>query len=154
MIDFKSLTRLQDLDPLDIHLVHQAEKATENAYAPYSNFYVGAAVLLNDGSIVTGANQENASYPLCMCAERVALYSVAAQYPKKTIQKMVVVARRGNEKEWTSVTCCGACRQVMLEFENRQQNLFEVIMRTSVDQWIIAPSAASLLPLSFTKASL
>ena len=85
---------LEDLDAESKYLVHKAKEATQLAYAPYSRFQVGAALLLDDGTLVMGANQENASYPLCMCAERVALYSAATQYPGKSVMKIAVVAHK------------------------------------------------------------
>ena len=85
---------LEDLDAESKYLVHKAKEATQLSYAPYSRFHVGAALLLEDGSVVLGANQENAAYPLCMCAERVALYAAVSQFPGKTIKKMAVVAQK------------------------------------------------------------
>src|SRR5690349_17926371 len=90
---------LEALDSESKYLIHKAKEATAHSYAPYSKFCVGAAIILDDGTVVTGANQENASYPLCMCAERVALYAVSAMYPDKKILKMAVVAHKKNHKE-------------------------------------------------------
>jgi cytidine deaminase len=145
---------LEDLDPESKYLVHKAKEATAHAYAPYSKFCVGAALMLDDGTMVTGANQENASYPLCMCAERVALYSAIASHPDRKILKLAVVAHKKNHKDLTSAACCGSCRQVMLEFEHRQHTPIEIIMLGPEKKWVKAPSAASLLPLGFTKDSL
>ena len=118
---------LEDLDAESKYLVHKAKEATQLSYSPYSRFQVGAALLLEDGTLVLGANQENASYPLCMCAERVALYAASSQYPGKSIKKIAIVAHKKNHKELSSATACGACRQVMLEFEARQESAMEVI---------------------------
>jgi cytidine deaminase len=137
----------QDLQPDEHKLVEEAKKATSLAYAPYSNFFVGAALLLQNGAIVLGANQENASYPLCMCAERVALYTKATQYAGNNIAKMAVVARKANY--FVPVTCCGACRQVMAEFEQRQQQPFQVIMEIEPQKWVRSSSASGLLPFQF-----
>ena len=149
----KETTLFDHLDALDtesVYLVHRAREATEFSYAPYSKFFVGSAIVLDDETIVSGANQENASFPLCMCAERVALYTAAMQHSGKKIKKMAVVATRKGHKELISATCCGACRQVMAEFEKRQGHPFEVIMLGEDNKWIKAPSASSLLPFSFT----
>ncbi|MEO5603660.1 MAG: cytidine deaminase [Cyclobacteriaceae bacterium] len=154
MKSFVLVSHLEDLDPESKYLAHKAKDASNHAYAPYSKFQVGAAVLLEDGTIVTGTNQENAAYPSGMCAERVALYSAIAQFPESKITKMAVVARRKGFKELVPATSCGPCRQVMLEFEVRQEKPFEVIMQTQDHQWVKAPSAESLLPFSFTKTSL
>lgn len=145
---------IEDLDNESKYLVHKAKEATHHAYAPYSKFFVGAALVLDDGTLVTGANQENAAYPLCMCAERVALYAAAAQYPGKSISKIAVVAHKKNHKELVPATSCGACAQVMLEFEYRQKKPIEVIMMGPKEKWLKCPSVASLLPMGFTKDNL
>jgi cytidine deaminase len=114
---------------------------------------VGAALLLEDGTLVQGANQENASYPLCMCAERVALYSAAVQYPGKKIIKIAVVAHKKNHKELSGATACGACRQVLTEYEARQKSPIAIIMMDK-QKWIKCDSAETLLPLSFDPSHL
>ncbi|MBL7847896.1 MAG: cytidine deaminase [Cyclobacteriaceae bacterium] len=148
MKDFTFFSSLEALDAESKYLVHKAKEATQHAYAPYSKFYVGAALLLEDGTYVAGANQENASYPLCMCAERVALYTAASQYPGKKIKKIAVVAHRKNHKELVSASSCGGCRQVMLEYEVRQESPIEVVMFDD-NRWIHCASAAALMPFSF-----
>ncbi len=145
---------LEELDAESKYLVHKSKEAAAHAYAPYSKFCVGSALILEDGSIITGANQENASYPLCMCAERVALYTAASLHPEKKILKLAISAHKKNHKDLTSATSCGACRQVMLEFETRQKKPIEVIMLGSDKKWIKAPSVASILPFSFSKVDL
>jgi cytidine deaminase len=154
MKPFVLVSHLEDLDLESKYLAHKAKDAANHAYAPYSKFQVGAAILLEDGTIVTGTNQENAAYPSGMCAERVALYAAIAQYPESKITKIAVIARRKGSKELVPATSCGACRQVMLEFEVRQEKPFEVVMQNQEHQWVKASSAESLLPFSFTKASL
>lgn len=154
MKTFVIVDHLDDLDSESKYLVHKAKEAANHAYAPYSKFLVGAAVLLKDGSIITGTNQENAAYPSGMCAERVALYAAAAQHPEQPVVKMAVVAKRKGGKELLPATSCGPCRQVMLEFEQRQDSLMEVIMQNTDHRWVKASSAESLLPFCFTKASL
>ncbi len=149
MKDFTIYGHIEDLDSESKYLVHKAKEATQHAYAPYSKFQVGAALILEDGTVITGTNQENASYPLCMCAERVALYAATSQYPDQKIVKLAVVAHKKNHKELAHATCCGACRQVMLEFEQRQKKRIEVIMLGSDEKWIKCNSAASLMPFSF-----
>ena len=140
---------LEDLDTESKYLVHKAKESTAHAYAPYSKFHVGAAILLDDETLVTGSNQENASYSLCMCAERVALYSIASQYPGRTIKKIAVVAHKKNHKELSCATACGACRQVMMEFEMRQRKPIEVIMLGNDNKWIKCSSVKDLLPFNF-----
>jgi cytidine deaminase len=145
---------IEDLDSESKYLVHKAKEATHHAYAPYSKFHVGAALILDDGTVITGANQENASYPLCMCAERVTLYAAASQHPEKSIQKMAIVAHKKNHKELVPAASCGACAQVMLEFEYRQKKPIEIIILGPGEKWMKCPSATTFLPYGFTKANL
>lgn len=154
MKGFEIYKSIDELDTESKYLIHKAKEAAHHAYAPYSKFHVGAALLLDDGTLVTGSNQENASYPLCMCAERVALYSAVSQHAGKRIIKMAIVAHKKNHKELSAAASCGACRQVMAEFEERQQKPFEIVMHHTDKQWIKCGSAASLLPFVFTKDSL
>lgn len=154
MKGFEMFKNLEELDTESKYLVHKAKEAAHHAYAPYSKFHVGAALMLEDGTVITGSNQENASYPLCMCAERVALYVAASQHEGKRITKMAVVAHKKNHKELTAAASCGACRQVMAEFEERQHKPFEVIMHHTDSQWIKCASASTLLPFVFTSESL
>ncbi|HEY5826194.1 MAG TPA: cytidine deaminase [Cyclobacteriaceae bacterium] len=151
---FQTFADIEELDTESKYLVHKAKEATTHSYAPYSKFHVGAALILEDGTVIPGANQENASYPLCMCAERVALYATASSHPDKRIIKIAVVAHKKNHKELKSATPCGACRQVMLEFEQRQKTAIEVIMLGPDEKWVKCPSVASLLPFGFDKDSL
>jgi cytidine deaminase len=154
MKDIEYFKDIEDLDNESKYLVHKAKEATAHSYAPYSRFQVGAALILEDGTVVTGSNQENASYPLCMCAERVALYNAACQFPKKTIVKMAVVAHKRNQKDLTPATSCGACAQVMLEFEGRQKKPIQVIMLGAKNQWVKCSQVSVLLPLGFDKTNL
>ena len=154
MKDFEIFHDIEEFDNESKYLIHKAKEATHHAYAPYSKFQVGAALILEDGTLVTGSNQENASYPLCVCAEGIALYNAATQHPNKRIMKMAVVAHRKNHKELSPATSCGACRQVMSEFEERQNKPIEVIMLTSKNEWIKCASAQSLLPFVFKRNNL
>ena len=153
MKDLTFFDTLEDLDAESKYLVHKAKDAALSAYAPYSKFCVGAALILDDGTVVTGSNQENAAYPLCMCAERVALYAAVSQHPGKAIKKMAVVAHKKKHKELVDATSCGACRQVMLEFESRQKGSIQVVMLEN-GKWVLCSSAAVLLPLSFSSTNL
>ena len=153
MSDLKIVSH-SGLSSEDLVLIAKAKEALRQAYAPYSGFHVAAAILLDNGVVVTGTNQENAAYPSGMCAERVVLYALASQYPESSIMKMVVVAARANVIELTPATSCGACRQVMLEFEHRQGDPYQVIMYYDYDQWVVAKSAEALLPYSFKKSNL
>jgi cytidine deaminase len=153
MKDMKFFSSMEALDSESKYLVHKAKEAAQNAYAPYSKFHVGAALLFEDGTFVEGSNQENASYPLCMCAERVALYAAAAMHPGKVIKKIAVVAHKKGHKELSNASSCGACRQVMREFEERQDSPIEVVMHDA-DKWVVCANTVALLPLSFDRSHL
>ena len=154
MKEFTITETLEDLDAESKYLVHKAREATSHAYAPYSKFLVGAAVLLEGDLVVTGSNQENAAYPSGMCAERIALFSAATLHPDVKILKVAVVAKRKTSKDLLPATCCGSCRQVILEFESRQESPIEVIMQSDLHQWVKSSSAAALLPFGFSKDNL
>lgn len=154
MKDFTIIPHFDDLDTESKYLAHKAKDATAHAHAPYSKFLVGAAILLEDGTVVTGFNYENAAFPSGMCAERVALYAAASQHPGHRITKMAIVAKRKGGKELVPATSCGPCRQVMLEFEGNQGKPFEIVMQNNDHQWIKASSASALLPFSYTKENM
>lgn len=144
----------KDLSVADIELLQEARDACKTSYSPYSNFQVGAAVRLADNTIVRGSNQENAAYPSGLCAERVALFSIGANYQGKTIKSIAVAAKRADQEFFLPVTPCGSCRQVMLEFEQKQSDPIEFIMRSGENSWIKTKSCKVLLPFSFDKNSL
>ena len=138
-----------DLSKPIADLVDVAAKALNDAYAPYSNFYVGAAVLLEDGTVVKGSNFENASYPLCLCAERVALGSVHSQYPGAVVKSIAVTAKNPKQAVIEPVAPCGACRQVLLEYEQKQGSPLQVIMFGESGKVVICESSEQLLPMAF-----
>lgn len=141
------------LDTQEQQLLERAKQISEKAYAPYSNFLVSACLLLSNGEIVEGVNQENAAYPSGLCAERVAFFSAGALQPHSTIEKVLIIARkRGGNYIFTPP--CGACRQVMLEFEEKQQKAIEVILASGEGNIIKIPSVASLLPFHFGQSFL
>lgn len=143
-----------ELDVETKMLVNKAKEAAEKAYAPYSNFLVGAALLLEDGTIIVGNNQENAAYPSGLCAERTALFYFGSLNSGKKIKKIAVTARKRNDKNFIAVTPCGACRQVMSEFENIQIDNIEVLMQSDNDNWLLCHSVSDLLPFTFSSKSL
>lgn len=125
----------------------EAMRAMSNAYAPYSQFKVGAAVLLANGKIVSGSNQENGAYPSGLCAERVALFYAGAQYPDVAVRAIAIAAiTKGKIVE--GISPCGGCRQVMLETENRAGTPLKIFLCGSESMRLI-DSAASLLPIGF-----
>lgn len=137
----------EDFPEEDKKLIEAAKGATQMAYAPYSGFRVGAALLLKDGSIITGANQENAAYPESSCAEKVAFFKAATTGNKQMVVKAAVVAEK--DGKWKAVSPCGGCRQVMLETEAVQGENIALIMMADTDQWVKTKSIKSLLPFSF-----
>lgn len=139
-----------ELTSSELQLLEAARQATYRSYSPYSHFSVGAAVLLADGTIVTGSNQENCSYPQGQCAERTAVFYANSRYPDQAVT-MLCIAARGTDGQFTAapVTPCGGCRQVLQETEQRQHSPIQ-IMLYGTDAIYIIPSAQLLLPLSFT----
>ena len=134
-------------------LVDAALEATQRSYAPYSHFYVGAAVKLNNGVIVTGNNQENVAFPSGLCAERTALFYANAQYPEVPVKALAIVARDSSGKVTQApISPCGACRQVMLETENRFGKPMQILL-ASAEEVIVVERASALLPLAFSDIS-
>ena len=134
-------------------LLKSAHVATSRAYAPYSKFKVGAAVLLDNGVVVMGANQENASYPVGICAERVALSSASSQHPR-IIMKAIAISVKGADVVNTPVAPCGMCRQTLLEYEVMQEKDIELIIQGEKGDVFWIPSAKTLLPLYFSGVNL
>jgi cytidine deaminase len=151
-IEFEIL-KLKELTKIELVLVNKAKEALSKAYAPYSQFRVGASILLGDETIVTGNNQENAAYPSGMCAERVALFHVGSNFPDKKILKMVVVAGPLGSADFVEASPCGSCRQVMLEYQNNQTDPIEVLMLRPNDE-VLKTNLPDLLPFAFDKKSL
>lgn len=140
-----------ELSAVDRHMVDTALAAYERSYAPYSHFCVGAAILLDNGEIVSGANQENAAYPSGTCAERSACYYAGASYPGVPFRKIAIAAKGTDGKEVPDpVAPCGACRQALLEYEKLAGADVEVIL-VGANEIFILPSVRSLLPLSFSE---
>jgi len=140
--------RLEELSESQRELVLGAMDAARKAYAPYSSYQVGAALRLQDDTVVTGNNQENAAYPSGLCAERVALFYAGARFPGQAVTSMAVVALMNGSPQSAPVSPCGGCRQVMLEKESLDKQAIEVILYGSGKIWVIN-SAQDLLPLPF-----
>ncbi len=134
-------------------LLLEARRITELAYAPYSGFHVGAAVLLDNGIVITGNNQENSAYPSGLCAERVALFYANANYPNAKVQTIAISAAKNGILVNEPVKPCGSCRQVMAETESRFENSLRIIL-DGQDSILGLNGVESLLPLSFTKKDL
>lgn len=139
----------ENLTKDDEDLLDKAFEALENAYSAYSGFSVGAAVLLANGVVVKGNNQENAAYPSGLCAERVAIFSASANYPGVAIKAIAIAAKSQTMLINSPVTPCGACRQVMVEFENHLDSNMRVIMSGASGPVVVTESAHDLMPLVF-----
>ena len=137
-----------------LELVNKAKEAVAEAYAPYSNFHVGAAVLLGNGEIVTGNNQENAAYPSGMCAERVAIWSAASRYPDEIVKRIVITVKSSLKQVDKPVAPCGACRQTLLEYEVKQKEPIEIYFMGETGVVIQAHSLSDLLPFAFDQSYL
>jgi len=135
-------------------LLKASVEAMHRAYAPYSKFHVGAAVLLNDATVVQGNNQENAAYPSGLCAERVAIFAASANHPDKKITAIAVTASSTTFTSGEPVTPCGSCRQSMLEYELKQNTPIVVYLLSPSGQVIRIPSVSQLLPLYFESKNL
>ena len=130
-------------------LIKKAIEAGKKGYAPYSGFKVGAAVLLENGEIITGSNQENAAYPSGMCAERVVVFYAKAKYPGVAVKMLAVTAIKNGELVEIPVAPCGACRQVLIEYEEQQGSPLSVLLAGKNETIKIAASSG-LLPLAFS----
>ncbi|HNT79283.1 MAG TPA: cytidine deaminase [Bacteroidia bacterium] len=148
-LEFEQYNNLNELNNSDASLFEAAIQAANTAYAPYSKFQVGAAVLLESGVIVKGSNQENAAYPSGLCAERVALFAAGSQYPGIKVKSIAVTVKGLNETISEPVSPCGDCRQVMAEFEHRFNSEIRLIMPAENGSILVCRNVRSLLPFMF-----
>jgi len=145
---------IDDLTEEDAWLLNEAREVTEHAYAPYSHFQVGAVAKMMNGEIVAGSNQENASFPVGLCAERVLLASASSLYPKMPIESIAVSYQSDNVESDHPITPCGICRQTLQEFENRVGHPVRLILGGMQGKVFVIPQASALLPLAFTSEEL
>ena len=138
----------------DQQLLNAAREVTRKAYAPYSNFYVGAAAKLSNGKTVTGTNQENASFPVGMCAERVLLGAASSLYPGTPIETLAVSYQSNVVRSDHPISPCGMCRQALQEFELRAGKPIRLILGGMEGKIYVIESATQLLPLAFTSEEL
>ena len=138
----------KELSSSDKKLLFEARKSAAHAYAPYSNFKVGSAILLENGKIISGNNQENIAYPSGLCAERVTLFSSSANFPNVPILA-IAISYLSIQKSDIPITPCGACRQVISEYESKQKNKIRIIMASEKNTIWIANGIENLLPVSF-----
>jgi len=145
---------ISELSEKDAWLLNEARQVTEQAYAPYSNFYVGAAAMLANGEVVAGTNQENASYPVGICAERVLLGNAATLYPGVAIETLAISYNSETVKSDHPISPCGMCRQALLEYETRLHQPIRLILAGMEGEIQIIQTARLLLPFAFTSDEL
>lgn len=152
--EFDVFTSVDELPDAIKELMNRAVEARSHAYSPYSNFSVGAAVLLENKEIVTGNNQENASYPSGLCAERTAVFAAVSKYPGIKIDAIAICA--GSTKKLTSkpIPPCGACRQVISEYEIKQKSPISIYFMGERGEVVKSASLSNLLPLLFDPSEL
>lgn len=143
-----------ELDEAEQQLIDKAKSAYSNAYAPYSGFLVGSAVLLENNEIICGNNQENVAYPSGLCAERVALYYAGANYPNVKVKTIAISAKSKTYDITDVVSPCGACRQVMAEYQQNQHKNIRVLLHSPNNELLIANSVEDLLPFMFNSEQL
>ena len=145
--------QLEELADDDRQLVEKAIGATQNSYAPYSNFHVGACLRLADGREVIGANQENAAFPSGLCAERSAVFAAQSMFPEEAITALAIAARNENGLTAQPVSPCGACRQVILEMEDRYKQDVRILLY-GTEGVLVSKGISPLLPLRFVDDNL
>jgi len=141
---------VDDLDPKDAILLNAARAVTKDAYAPYSHFRVGAAAILENGAFVSGTNQENASFPAGICAERVLMSAASSLYPGVPIDTMAISYDNENGPSNTPISPCGICRQSLQEYQQRTGSPIRLILSGQQGKVYIIPESQALLPLAFT----
>lgn len=152
--NLKVFSNLEEL-PKNIQiLMEEAIIARNNAYAPYSKFKVGAALVLENDEIVIGSNQENAAYPSGLCAERVAIFHAGSKFPGKIIKTLAITAASETNKTDKPIPPCGACRQAIAEYEFKQEQPIEIYFMGETGEIYLSDSLSNLLPFSFDKTSL
>lgn len=145
---------VDELDEKDAVLLKAARQITEQAYAPYSQFHVGAAAILKNGEMVTGTNQENASYPVGLCAERALLATAAALFPNIAVHTMAISYNNINGDSSQPISPCGMCRQYLAEYETRMNHPIRVILSGLDGEVYVIDKASALLPLGFSSKSM
>lgn len=147
---FEEYNSIDELTTADAQLLKQAFETTNHAYAPYSNFKVGAMAMLANGKTIAGSNQENASYPVGLCAERVLLSAASSVYPGIPIESIAISYQTVDGKSDRPISPCGICRQTLVEYENRFQHPIRLILGGKDGKVFIIPKASMLLPFGFT----
>jgi cytidine deaminase len=151
---YKVYDNIDELPEEQRTLLKKAQQVSEQAYAPYSHFHVGAVAKLSNGEIVTGTNQENASYPVGLCAERVLLATASSLFPNVPIELIAVSYKSEKQKNDHPVSPCGICRQSFQEFERRVNHPVQLILGGMTGEVYVIDNASKLLPLAFTNEEL
>jgi len=145
---YKVYDSINELNPHDQRLLQDAQKASESAYAPYSNFQVGATLGLANGTTINGSNQENASFPVGICAERVALSALAAAQHNTTVNTIAIYCN--NQSHQSPAAPCGMCRQALFEQQQRQKSNIRILLKGNAPEIIEISSVDDILPLGFS----
>ena len=153
-ITFEAIPNYEALDQTEKKLFDAASKIRDKAYAAYSHFHVGCAILLENGEIITGSNQENAAYPSGLCAERTTIFWTAANFPDMKIKKLFVIGAPKDAVSSTPIPPCGACRQSILEYEAKQKDGIEIYFASLDGEIFKTDSIRDLLPFSFDSSYL
>jgi cytidine deaminase len=148
--EYKDLSELSEQHQ---QLIQEAQNAASKAYAPYSEFFVGAAVLLENGEIIHASNQENSAYPSGLCAERTAVFYANSKYPDSAVRILAITAMKGGKILKSPIPPCGSCLQVLLESERRHQTPIQVILYGS-EKILVADNIEQFLPFGFTPLNL
>ncbi|MBW3519561.1 cytidine deaminase [Flavobacterium sp. NKUCC04_CG] len=151
---FFEYENMAELTLIDQELMQAAIEVRKRAYAPYSKFRVGAAILLDDGTIIVGSNQENAAFPSGLCAERTAIFYAGATHPNAVMLSIAISASSDLKPTVTPIPPCGACRQAILEYENKQEQPIRMLFMGAEGPVIESPSLINILPFHFDKNSL
>ena len=147
--DYEVYEDFSELAEEDAWLLNEARAVTEQAYAPYSKFHVGAVAMMANGEVVAGTNQENASYPVGICAERVLLGTMATLHPNIPVKSIAISFNSEEVKSDHPISPCGMCRQALLEYETRMKGPIRLILGGMEGKIYIIQKASQLLPLSF-----
>lgn len=148
---FTIFESLNELNEEIQSLMNQAIEVRKKAYAPYSKFRVGAALLLDNGKVILGSNQENAAYPSGLCAERTAIFYAGSAYPEAKILKMAITAASDTNQTTAPIPPCGSCRQSIAEYEIKQDTPIEIYFMGEIGEVYKSSSLKNLLPLMFDK---
>jgi cytidine deaminase len=147
---YETYNDITELNEDDAWLLNEAREVTTQAYAPYSNFHVGAVAMLENGEVVAGTNQENASYPVGICAERVLLGSVATLHPDVPVKTIAISYSSDEVKSDHPISPCGMCRQALIEYEARTKNPIRLLLSGQEGKIYVIQSASNLLPFAFS----